>query len=96
MNGVAAGAGMSLALAADLVVAAEEARFVPAFGRIGLVPDSGLTRTLVRTLKRLGFTVAVVSGGFVEVVEPIARELPMEYALELNRLIELQMEGAVG
>src|SRR6476659_5472645 len=30
-------------------------------------------RTLVRTLKRLCFTVAVVSGGFVEVVEPIAR-----------------------
>jgi len=29
-------------------------------------------------------------------IEPIARELPMEYALELNRLIELQMEGAVG
>src|ERR1700753_3037 len=36
---------------------------------------------------------AVVVRGFVE---PIARELPMEYALELNRLIELQMEGAVG
>ncbi len=29
-------------------------------------------------------------------VEPIAKELPMEYALELNRLIELQMEGSVG
>ena len=29
-------------------------------------------------------------------VEPIVHELPMEYALELNRLIELQMEGAVG
>ena len=28
--------------------------------------------------------------------EPIAKELPMEYALELNKLIELQMEGAVG
>jgi hypothetical protein len=28
--------------------------------------------------------------------EPIAKELPMEYALELNRLIELQREGAVG
>ncbi len=52
VNGVAAGAGVSLALAADLVVAAEEARFVPAFNRIGLVPDSGLTRTLVRALGR--------------------------------------------
>ena len=52
VNGVAAGAGMSLALAADIVVAAEESRFVPAFNRIGLVPDSGLTRTLVRALGR--------------------------------------------
>jgi 2-(1,2-epoxy-1,2-dihydrophenyl)acetyl-CoA isomerase len=52
VNGVAAGAGVSLALAADVVVAAEEARFVPAFNRIGLVPDSGLTRTLVRALGR--------------------------------------------
>ena len=52
VNGVAAGAGVSLALAADLVVAAEDARFVPAFGRIGLVPDSGLTRTLVRAMGR--------------------------------------------
>ena len=29
-------------------------------------------------------------------VEPISRELPMEYALELNRVVELQMEGSVG
>src|SRR6204780_517397 len=36
---------------------------------------------------------AMIVRGFVE---PIARELPMEYPLELNRLIELQMEGAVG
>jgi len=36
---------------------------------------------------------AMIVRGFVE---PIAKELPMEYALELNRLIELQMEGAVG
>ena len=36
---------------------------------------------------------AMIVRGFIE---PIARELPMEYAIELNRLIELQMEGAVG
>jgi 2-(1,2-epoxy-1,2-dihydrophenyl)acetyl-CoA isomerase len=52
VNGVAAGAGVSLALAADVVVASEEARFVPAFSRIGLVPDSGLARVLVRALGR--------------------------------------------
>ena len=36
---------------------------------------------------------AMIVRGFVE---PIARELPMEYAIELNRLIVLQMEGSVG
>jgi Fe-S cluster assembly scaffold protein SufB len=29
-------------------------------------------------------------------IEPIAKELPLEYALELNRLIQLEMEGSVG
>jgi 2-(1,2-epoxy-1,2-dihydrophenyl)acetyl-CoA isomerase len=62
VNGVAAGAGMSLALAADVVIAAEEARFVPAFGRIGLVPDSGLTRTLVRALGRHRAMAVLVAG----------------------------------
>ena len=52
VNGVAAGAGVSLALAADVVIASEDARFVPAFGRIGLVPDSGLARVLVRATGR--------------------------------------------
>ena len=36
---------------------------------------------------------AMVVAGFIE---PIVKELPMEYAVELNRLIELQMEGSVG
>jgi Fe-S cluster assembly protein SufB len=36
---------------------------------------------------------AMVVAGFIE---PIVKELPMEYAVELNRLIELSMEGAVG
>jgi 2-(1,2-epoxy-1,2-dihydrophenyl)acetyl-CoA isomerase len=48
VNGVAAGAGASLAFACDLRIAAEEATFVLAFGRIGLIPDSGATWLLPR------------------------------------------------
>jgi 2-(1,2-epoxy-1,2-dihydrophenyl)acetyl-CoA isomerase len=50
VNGVAAGAGASLAFACDLRIAATEARFVLAFGRIGLVPDSGATWFLPRLI----------------------------------------------
>jgi 2-(1,2-epoxy-1,2-dihydrophenyl)acetyl-CoA isomerase len=48
VNGVAAGAGASLAFACDLRIAADGASFVLAFGRIGLVPDSGATWFLPR------------------------------------------------
>jgi 2-(1,2-epoxy-1,2-dihydrophenyl)acetyl-CoA isomerase len=48
VNGVAAGAGMSLALAGDVVLAGESASFAPAFTKIGLVPDAGGTYFLPR------------------------------------------------
>jgi 2-(1,2-epoxy-1,2-dihydrophenyl)acetyl-CoA isomerase len=48
VNGPAAGAGMSLALACDIVLAAESATFLQAFTRIGLVPDCGSTWFLPR------------------------------------------------
>lgn len=50
VNGAAAGAGASLALAADVVIAAESAYFLQAFARIGLIPDAGATHALPRTM----------------------------------------------
>ena len=43
VNGVAAGAGANIALACDIVVASENASFIQAFSKIGLIPDSGGT-----------------------------------------------------
>lgn len=48
LNGTAAGAGASLALACDVKFAAPTAKLVSAFGAVGLVPDSGFSRALVR------------------------------------------------
>lgn len=52
INGVAAGGGMSFALACDLRVASEKASFTTAFTRIGLAPDSGMSWTLQRLVGR--------------------------------------------
>jgi enoyl-CoA hydratase len=52
VRGVAAGVGCSLALACDLVVAAESARVLLAFSRIGLMPDGGATATVAASVGR--------------------------------------------
>jgi 2-(1,2-epoxy-1,2-dihydrophenyl)acetyl-CoA isomerase len=53
VHGAAAGAGASLALAADLIVAGESAYFLQAFRRIGLVPDAGATWLLTKSVGRV-------------------------------------------
>jgi 2-(1,2-epoxy-1,2-dihydrophenyl)acetyl-CoA isomerase len=65
VNGPAAGAGANLALAADVVIAAESASFQQAFTRIGLIPDAGGTYWLPR---QIGFARAMGAALFAEPV----------------------------
>jgi 2-(1,2-epoxy-1,2-dihydrophenyl)acetyl-CoA isomerase len=69
INGVAAGAGASLAFACDIRVAAESANFVLAFGRIGLVPDSGATWFLPRLVGSAKAAELALLGGSLSAVE---------------------------
>jgi 2-(1,2-epoxy-1,2-dihydrophenyl)acetyl-CoA isomerase len=52
VEGGAAGAGLSIALACDLILAGESAKFTAAYVKAGLVPDGGLTASLARSVPR--------------------------------------------
>lgn len=95
VNGYAAGAGMSLACACDIVVAAESARFTMAYTRVGLTPDGSSTYSLPRIvgLKRaleLTLTNRVLSAqealdwGIVTRVVPDAELLEQAHALSVQ------------
>lgn len=75
VNGVAAGAGMSVALACDLRIAAESASFLQAFVRIGLVPDSGSTWLLPRLVGLTRAMDLMLSGRKVSAQEALAMGL---------------------
>jgi len=105
VNGVAAGAGANIALACDIVLAARSATFLQAFARIGLIPDSGGTWVLARTL---GEARAM---GLAMLAEPLLAETAeawgliwkvvdddrlMEEALALARRLATGATGALG
>lgn len=75
VNGAAAGAGANLALAADVVIAAERAVFLQAFTRIGLIPDAGGTYWLPR---QMGFAKAMGAALFAE---PISAQQASDWGM---------------
>jgi 2-(1,2-epoxy-1,2-dihydrophenyl)acetyl-CoA isomerase len=81
VNGVAAGAGLSLALAADLRVAVETASFSCAFGKLGLIPDSGASFFLPKYVGlskalELAFTGQRLTAGEAAALGLVARIYP--------------------
>ena len=75
VNGVAAGAGLNVAIACDIVLATHSAKFVQSFSKIGLVPDAGGTWHLPR---RIGLTRAL---GFTLLAETLTAEQAQQIGL---------------
>lgn len=93
INGVAAGAGCNIALACDITFAAEDANFIQAFSRIGLIPDSGGTFFLPRLVGMQRAAALMFSGQKVSAKE--AADMGMIYKSEsASKLQEVVMEYA--
>src|SRR5678815_5773431 len=86
VNGVAAGAGANLAIACDIVIAAESASFIQSFAKIGLVPDTGGTFFLPRTIGLPLATALMMTGEKVTAAR--AAEMGMIYRVVPNDQLE--------
>jgi 2-(1,2-epoxy-1,2-dihydrophenyl)acetyl-CoA isomerase len=87
INGVAAGAGLSVALACDIVIASDRASFIEAFGKVGLVPDTGSTWFLPRLVGRaraaeMIFTADPVDAATAERIGLVNRVVPADQLME--------------
>ena len=91
VNGVAAGAGANIALACDIIVAAESASFIQAFSKIGLVPDSAGTFFLPRLIGFHKASALMMLGDKVSAVE--ALNLGMIYKIYPVALFEEEVQS---
>jgi len=82
VNGVAAGAGANLAIACDIVIAAESASFIQSFSKIGLIPDTAGTFFLPRTIGLPMATALMMTGEKISAAR--AAELGMIYRVVPN------------
>jgi 2-(1,2-epoxy-1,2-dihydrophenyl)acetyl-CoA isomerase len=83
INGVAAGAGISMALACDMRIASEAASFIEVFGRVGLVPDTGSSWFLPRLVgyaraAEMSFTTDPVDAATAERIGLVNRVVPAD------------------
>jgi 2-(1,2-epoxy-1,2-dihydrophenyl)acetyl-CoA isomerase len=81
VNGVAAGAGLSLSLAADIRIASTEARFIAVFARRGIVPDTGATYHLTQYIGRPRAIEMMFTG------DEVSAETALQWGLA-NRVVE--------
>jgi 2-(1,2-epoxy-1,2-dihydrophenyl)acetyl-CoA isomerase len=87
INGVAAGAGCSIALACDIRLASESASFIEVFGRVGLVPDTGSSWLLPRLVgysraAQMIFTAEPVDAARAEQIGLVDRVVPADRLME--------------
>jgi 2-(1,2-epoxy-1,2-dihydrophenyl)acetyl-CoA isomerase len=98
INGVAAGAGASLAFACDLRLAADGASFLLAFGRIGLIPDSGATWFLPRLIgaaraAELALLGESLSAADAERIGLVTRVVPGDALLSEAQSVAVRLAG---
>jgi 2-(1,2-epoxy-1,2-dihydrophenyl)acetyl-CoA isomerase len=99
VNGVAAGAGISVAMASDIVIASESASFIEAFGRVGLVPDTGSTWFLPRLVgyaraAEMIFTAGPLDAAAAERVGLVNRVVPAEQLMDEARALASKLAAA--
>ena len=99
INGVAAGAGASLAFACDIRIASDAASFILAFGRVGLIPDSGATWFLPRLIglaraTELALTTNPLSAADAERIGLVSRVVPAEALAGEARALATRLAAA--